>query len=724
MILPSVFRPKQTLLLILWLFCGGFVVAQTDTSLFVHVPGFKRKIERNPTQLVEALTVGKTTDEEKFEAIFAWVATNIKYDYKQYFSGQGASSETDIMRILKKKRAICFQYAELMNFLCAKADIHSVTVTGYAKDRLFDINDTIYFDNHAWNAVKLNDKWHVYDVTWAAGGYEYRPTKFTEKLTRLQQRIFDKHVKDLKRKIILKQAKNEYCNIPKKREVKRFTVRGLPFFWRVIYKTLNIFPKRYKIDHGKLHNKNYFLTDPRLFAITHFPNVPYWSLTSEISSVRDYSADSSYYDFDPEQLLMQDLEGVVCTKCDDYFALTPLEQEQQNIQHSLSNNHRNGLEPANGYFRMADYFFETAEMSTDSLERVQNYDSTLFCLKEAKTLIGSSRKELTGYHRFHFDKESDKLNGLKSTNKKHLAINVENVKQMRIRSNKMRVMGRKINSTQRSYIRAVNTYARFRTKTPAAKPMREESAKIQLEKAEDSEEKIDSLNARLEELKTDFTERIRQLTNDVWEQNKLLFPQYVAYQICAQQRLYNSHDDRDKIIRELQDTILKFEQQTSATLMRQILLPSDTLFATYKELANTVRLRNSEQLKALKVYGKLYVGRAIPYSEVQQHRNRFSDSAKAVYCFFYEFAIPIKLFQYGYETFRNSHYDLYRAIKIDTKAETLRYKSFLKEILLNKKRIRNVSNHNLKYEAVYRKAVKAAKKKWLEKLKEERKDDD
>ena len=82
-----------------------------------------------------------------------------------------------------------------------------------------------------------------------------------------------------------------------------------------------------------------------------------------------------------------------------------------------------------------------------------------------------------------------------------------------------------------------------------------------------------------------------------------------------------------------------------------------------------------------------------------QHRQRFSDSAKAVYCFFVDFEIPIKIFQYGYQNFKNSHYDLYSAIKTDTKAETWRYKSFLKEILLNKKRIRNVSTHNLKYEA-------------------------
>lgn len=721
--LPIVNQLQKILLLLsisLW-GCSLFGQADSTQLTSVHV---SRKIRKDPGALVEIITAGKTTDLEKFEAIFAWVATNIKYDYRQYFSGNGSSSETDITRILKRRRAICFQYAELMNVLCAKADIHSVTVNGYAKDRLFDINDTIYFDNHAWNAVKLNDKWHVYDVTWAAGGYEYRPTKFTKRLLNWQDRIVKKHTKDLKRKIILKQAGNEYCNIPKKREVKRFTVKGLPFFWRVLYRTLSIFPKHYKIDHGKVKNKNYFLTDPRLFAITHFPDVPYWSLTSEISSVRDYSADSAYYDYDPSQLLMQDLEGVVCTKCDDYFALEPLDQHRESIRYELENNHRNGLEPANCYFKMAEYFFNEAEAETDSLQRVQLYDSTLYCLKEAKNNLNRSRKELTGYHRFHFDKEADKLAGLRAANKKHLAVNVENVKQMRIRSNRMKLMGRKINSAQRTYIRTTNTFNRFRTKTPSPKPMREETANIQLKKVEEIEEKIDSLNERLETLKTDFTERLLHLSEDVWEQNKLLYPQVVYFYESAGQRLYNSQDDRDKVIRELQDTIAKLERSTSNTLMRNILLPSDTLFATYKDLATTVRLRNAEQMKALKAYGKLYIGRYTGFDEVMQHRSRFSDSVKAVYCFFYEFEIPINLFQYGYQNFRNSHYDLYKAIKIDTKAETLRYKSFLKEILLNKKRIRNVSTHNLKYEAAYRSMVKTAKKKWLEKLKEEREADD
>ena len=64
-----------------------------------------------------------------------------------------------------------------MDSLCQLAGITNVTVFGYAKDRFYDIKDSIYGHNHAWNAVKLDDLWYVYDVTWSNSVSEYRYTK-------------------------------------------------------------------------------------------------------------------------------------------------------------------------------------------------------------------------------------------------------------------------------------------------------------------------------------------------------------------------------------------------------------------------------------------------------------------------------------------------------------------------------------------------------------------
>src|SRR3989338_1022697 len=156
MIKPPV-NSLSNICLIAMLLLTQMLFAQPDSSSVIRAPKLSWKTERDPKLLVETLTAGKTGDLEKFEAIFAWVASNVQYDYRSYYSGKGYYSETDIRKVLRRKEAICFQYAALMDHLCALADIHNVTVTGYAKDMLFDINDTIYFDNHAWNAVKLED---------------------------------------------------------------------------------------------------------------------------------------------------------------------------------------------------------------------------------------------------------------------------------------------------------------------------------------------------------------------------------------------------------------------------------------------------------------------------------------------------------------------------------------------------------------------------------------
>ena len=43
-------------------------------------------------------------------------------------------------------------------------------VNGEAKTELFDIGNTRFRSNHAWNAVKINGEWYLLDATWGAGG--------------------------------------------------------------------------------------------------------------------------------------------------------------------------------------------------------------------------------------------------------------------------------------------------------------------------------------------------------------------------------------------------------------------------------------------------------------------------------------------------------------------------------------------------------------------------
>src|SRR3982751_3633470 len=121
----------------------------------------KRSFTGNARLLSATIVDGKVTDKEKFDAILSWVVGNIKYDYRRYNSGSAFSSDRSLRRTLKRKRGICTDYAALMDSLCIYAGLQNVTITGYVKEVNFDVNDAIYFDNHAWNAVKLNGSWFL-----------------------------------------------------------------------------------------------------------------------------------------------------------------------------------------------------------------------------------------------------------------------------------------------------------------------------------------------------------------------------------------------------------------------------------------------------------------------------------------------------------------------------------------------------------------------------------
>jgi len=115
--------------------------------------------------LAYALTKDLRTDHEKFRSLFRWVANNISYSF--------SAKNSDPQYILKKKRAVCSGYSNLLNELCFHAKINCEIVEGFAKSYGADIGK-IKEANHAWNTVELDGTWYLVDVTWAAGYVDKR----------------------------------------------------------------------------------------------------------------------------------------------------------------------------------------------------------------------------------------------------------------------------------------------------------------------------------------------------------------------------------------------------------------------------------------------------------------------------------------------------------------------------------------------------------------------
>lgn len=118
------------------------------------------KKTRLTSELALELTRGLTKDEEKFRSIFRWVTHNIEYSY--------SARKVDTYNVLRKKKAICSGYANLIKELCDYAMVKCEVVVGYAKSVEHSVGK-IKETNHAWNAVMLDDKWYLVDATWAAG---------------------------------------------------------------------------------------------------------------------------------------------------------------------------------------------------------------------------------------------------------------------------------------------------------------------------------------------------------------------------------------------------------------------------------------------------------------------------------------------------------------------------------------------------------------------------
>jgi transglutaminase/protease-like cytokinesis protein 3 len=137
---------------------------------------------KHPDQLAQLLVKGLDSEEQKFRAVFRWVADNIEYDLQTYLdtermirkygknsrkfrSWQARKNKYSYTRTVNKKKAICSGYAMLLTEMCNAVAIPCKVINGYTKPLKGNIG--VIELNHAWNAVELSGKWYLCDVTWA-----------------------------------------------------------------------------------------------------------------------------------------------------------------------------------------------------------------------------------------------------------------------------------------------------------------------------------------------------------------------------------------------------------------------------------------------------------------------------------------------------------------------------------------------------------------------------
>ncbi len=124
--------------------------------------------EETLPSVVASLTSGMSGTASKVKVLHDWICNNIAYDTVIFTDHWQEAAKQDYVTVLKKKKAVCAGYTNLMCQMCRIAGIEAVGISGWSKGFAYEGNVDGQM-NHAWNAVKIGNRWQLVDVTWDAG---------------------------------------------------------------------------------------------------------------------------------------------------------------------------------------------------------------------------------------------------------------------------------------------------------------------------------------------------------------------------------------------------------------------------------------------------------------------------------------------------------------------------------------------------------------------------
>lgn len=126
--------------------------------------------ESNKLNSVEAIANSinqvSSSNLEKVYATFYWVSYTLTYDMLAFKAK--VSIPYSPKEVLRTKLAVCNGYSNLFKAICEELKIEAVVINGYSKGYNYVEGSSFEVCNHAWNGVKIRNKWFLLDATWAS----------------------------------------------------------------------------------------------------------------------------------------------------------------------------------------------------------------------------------------------------------------------------------------------------------------------------------------------------------------------------------------------------------------------------------------------------------------------------------------------------------------------------------------------------------------------------
>ncbi len=187
------------------------IPAYRQKQLDSIVTNLNKNILNNLDSVHAALHFTGVDDEERVFLYYGLIAIQYKYDHDRM--GDKNAKEYSAYYVAQKKKAVCRDFALVFEELCKRSDIPCVIAYGRVgvplRQGILDIfKRKIMRVNHAWNIVKINEKWHPVDPTWSKIDsinkyYTYDNTgrkKYTGKVKISNREYYEKEPRDFYRK--------------------------------------------------------------------------------------------------------------------------------------------------------------------------------------------------------------------------------------------------------------------------------------------------------------------------------------------------------------------------------------------------------------------------------------------------------------------------------------------------------------------------------------------
>lgn len=677
-----------------------------------------RKLTKDPYTLSSNLIKNKTNDKEKFDAIYAWVASNIHYDWGSYYSSNGYG-KPDIKSILKYRFAICLGYANLMDTLCKLSGIDNITVYGYAKDELFDVHDSLYFDNHAWNAVKLDNKWYVYDATWSSGKISLEMTKWTKKKHELYLKLRKKRI--LEKKIITRKFKTE-CDSVEKVRIDTVLIEKRTRLNKFLLRKLKKTKYRFKKQYIHKLNTDYYLCDPDTFAITHFPDDPAWSLTST-KSFRFFESDSAFYHLSDSTYKRQKRYGRYCGECDAFFSSNELSKNIILRNESFKNNPRNLFVNVLCNYNISNIKFNESKLFEDSLTKISLLDTAIYFNRMVKNNLRALFTTIETESELQKDKNRNKEKILLAENNIHRALinrhkgliknydyTVRNIEKLFLRNYKKENQRKKkikeFKTKEKSTYNVKNTESKIR----------EIKAKIKL-----NDSLLYIFNSQLDSVKNAFIITQSEINNNAkfktLQNDSIYGPLYKSINL----RLYG-YDNYKKPIVEVRKNLNRNKINYFIDLNELIYSKIDIWENQASKIFELNQVRYTIIVDNYKLYLEMVRRNLAKDSILKIHKDNFLASNKENRCWNKSISNNFFLTHFILANFLRKHQDLYYVLDRENRIEAIRAFYTNKEIQRRKRKYRTIIANNLKVASKQEHYIKKNKREFLKKLRIERRE--